>query len=147
MAESAPARSAATSPQWRRLFIEKLASTSSVAAAARAARVSQTRAYRTRRSEPDFAQAWRAAISEGYLNLELEVIRRLREGDLKTDNGDKFDFANAIRLIAAHRDHAGRTGQSEVRNVSIAEVRASIEKKIEDAERQVARAKARGGSA
>lgn len=150
MAESARARPAAPSPQWRRLFIEKLASTSSVAAAARAARVSQTRAYRTRRSEPDFAQAWRAAISEGYLNLELEVIRRLREGDLKTDNGDKFDFANAIRLIAAHRDHAGRAGhasQSEVRNVSIAEVRASIEKKIEDAERQVARAKARGGSA
>lgn len=147
MAGNATDPSRAPSAQWRKLFLEKLASTSSVAAAARAARVSQTRAYRTRRAEADFAQAWRAAIAEGYLNLELEVIRRLRDGDLKTDNGDKFDFANAIRLIAARRDTAGRADHSEVRNVSIAEVQASIERKIEEAERQVARAKSRRGDA
>ncbi|MFM7350439.1 MAG: hypothetical protein ACKO01_13305 [Erythrobacter sp.] len=145
MADSATAPVRAPSPQWRKLFLEKLASTSSVAAAARAARVSQARAYRTRRAEPDFAQAWRAAIAEGYLNLELEVIRRLREGDLKTENGDKFDFANAIRLIAAHRDSAGRGGQSEGRNVSIAEVQASIERKIEEVQRRVARQRAAQG--
>ena len=53
----------------------------------------------------------------------------------------KFDFANAIRLLAAHRDNAAR-GASEVRDVSPAEVRASIDRKIEDIRRRIARQKA-----
>ncbi|MFO6446852.1 hypothetical protein ACLBKU_06855 [Erythrobacter sp. NE805] len=138
MADRKASISAAPSPQWRQRFIETLASTSNVAAAAKAARVGVSRAYRTRRAEPDFAQGWRTAIAEGYLNLELEVIRRLREGDLKTANGDKFDFANAIRLIAAHRDSA-KGGVGEVRDVSIAEVRASITRKIENVRRTIER--------
>jgi hypothetical protein len=152
MAPSARASSGKSSARqvpgrhWRRQFLETLATTSNVTAAAQVAKVSLPRAYQTRRDDPDFARAWQAAVADGYLNLELEVIRRLREGDLKTANGDKFDFANAIRLIAAQRGKDGRP-QSEVRNVSIAEVRASIERKIEEAERQVARAKARRGNA
>lgn len=147
MADRASAPNAVPSAQWRKRFLETLASTSNVSAAAKAARVGIARAYRTRREEPDFAQGWRAAIAEGYVNLELEVIRRLREGDLKTDKGDKFDFANAIRLIAANRAAAGRTGAGGGRNVSIAEVRASIDRKIEALQRRVARQKAaRGGT-
>lgn len=130
---------------WRKRFLETLASTSNVTAAAQAAKISASRAYRARRAEPDFARAWQAAIAEGYLNLEMEVIRRLREGDLKTANGDKFDFANAIRLIAAHRDGASRSGANEGRNVSIAEVRASIDRKIVEAQRRVARQRAAQG--
>ncbi len=150
MVRSAPDRhGAAKAPSryWRKPFLETLAATSSLARAAEAARITPARAHEARRTDPEFARAWQAAIAESYLNLELEVIRRMREGDLKTPDGDKFDFANAIRLIAAHRDHAGRAGQGEVRNVSIAEVRASIERKIEEAERQVARRKARGDGA
>jgi broad specificity phosphatase PhoE len=150
MVRSAPeGRGAAKAPSryWRKRFLETLAATSSLARAAEAARTTPARAHEARRTDPEFARAWQAAIAESYLNLELEVIRRMREGDLKTPDGDKFDFANAIRLIAAHRDSAGRSQASEPRNVSIAEVRASIERKIEEAERQVARKKARGDGA
>ncbi|MCZ8368525.1 MAG: hypothetical protein O9293_00935 [Porphyrobacter sp.] len=98
------------------------------------------RAYQTRRDDPEFARAWQAAIADGYLNLEMEVIRRLREGDLTTANGDKFDFANTIRLLATQRDTSAR-GANQIRDVSAAEVRASIDRKIEDIRRRVARQK------
>ncbi len=144
MDKAAPprSRSDATTPgrHWRTRFLETLAATSNIERAAAAAKVTLARAYQTRRTEPEFARAWLAAIADGYLNLEMEVIRRLREGDLVTDNGDKFDFANAIRLLAAHRDGTGR-GQTQVRDVSAAEVRASIDRKIEDIRRRVARQK------
>lgn len=132
---------------WRKRFLESLAATSSLARAAEAARVCPARAHETRRNEPEFARAWQAAVVESYLNLELEVIRRLREGDLKTPDGEKFDFANAIRLIAAHRDGERRSGQNQVHDVSIAEVRASIDRRIEDIRRRVARQKAHEGGA
>lgn len=150
MARSAPAGSGAGSAlrrRWHKRFLETLAATSSLARAAEAAGVSQARAQEVRRSDPEFARAWQAAIAESYLNLELEVIRRMREGDLKTPDGEKFDFANAIRLIAAHRDSARRSGQSQVHDVTIAEVRASIDRRIEDIRRRVARQKAREGEA
>lgn len=144
MARSVPDRSSSeTTPgrHWRKRFLEALAATSNLERAAAAARVSLSRAYQTRRSDADFARAWQAAVADGYLNLELEMIRRLREGDLTTANGDRFDFANAIRLLAAQRGTATQ-GQSQVRDVSAAEVRASIDRKIEDIRRRVARQKA-----
>ncbi len=136
-------RSNTASPgrHWRARFLETLTATSNVERAVAAAKVTLARAYQTRRAEPEFARAWQAAIADGYLNLEMEVIRRLREGDLVTANGDKFDFANAIRLLATRRDTPAR-GQSEVRDVSAAEVRASIDRKIEDIRRRIARQKA-----
>ncbi len=127
---------------WRKRFLETLAATSDVVRAAEVAKVTPWRAHQARRADPDFARAWQAAIADGYLNLEMEVIRRLREGDLTTANGDRFDFANAIRLIAAQRGGSGRVGESEVHNVSIAEVRASIDRKVEEIRRRVARQKA-----
>lgn len=146
MDSSVPARSAGKpgdqtpGRHWRKRFIETLATTSNVTRAAKVARVSLARAYDARRAEPDFARAWQAAIADGYLNLEMEVIRRLREGDLVTGNGDKFDFANAIRLLGAHRGGPAG-GASEVRDVSTAEVRASIDRKIEDIRRRMERQK------
>jgi hypothetical protein len=150
MANRAPARSSgnngAPGRSWRRRFIETLTATSNLQRAAETAKVPLARAYEVRRSDSEFARAWQAAIADGYITLELEVIRRLREGDLKTESGDKFDFANAIRLIAARRDGTGRAAQAETRNVSVAEVRASIDRKIEEVQRRVARQKAAQGS-
>jgi len=126
---------------WRRLFLDHLAETSNVTASAEKAGISVSRAYKVRREEEAFAQQWLAALAEGYLHLELEVVRRLREGDFTVGEDGKFDFANAIRLLAAHRDNAVR-GASQVRDVSAAEVRASIDRKIEDIRRRIARQKA-----
>jgi hypothetical protein len=126
---------------WRRLFLDCLAESSNVTLSAEKAGVSTSRAYKVRREEAEFAREWLVALAEGYLHLEMEVVRRLREGDSKAGDDGKFDFANAIRLLAAHRDNAAR-GASEVRDVSPAEVRASIDRKIEDIRRRIARQKA-----
>jgi hypothetical protein len=126
---------------WRRLFLDHLAESSNVSASADKAGISASRAYKVRREEAEFARQWLVALAEGYLHLEMEVVRRLREGDAKTGDDGKFDFANAIRLLAAHRDNAAH-GASAVRDVSAAEVRASIDRKIEDIRKRIARQKA-----
>jgi hypothetical protein len=145
MADILPARSdqdtAASGQHWQKRFLDTLAATSNIERAAANAGVSIAEACVARRADTEFARAWQDAIADGYLGLELEVIRRLREGDSKTGDGEKFDFANAIRLLSAHRDHAGR-GANQVRDVSAAEVRAQIDRKIEDIRRRIARQKA-----
>lgn len=121
---------------WRGLFLDYLAESSNVTQSAAKAGINASRAYKVRREEPEFARQWLSALYEGYIHLEMEVLRRLREGDLQTEAADKYDFANAIRLQAAHRDNAARA-QAEQRNVSAAEVRASIDRKVEAIRQQV----------
>ncbi|MFO6431784.1 hypothetical protein ACLBKT_16990 [Erythrobacter sp. W302b] len=130
--------------QWRTTFLDHLAESSNVTTSAAAAGISPGRAYKVRREDPEFARQWGVALAEGYLHLEMDVVRRLREGDTKTADEGKFDFANAIRLLAAHRDTAAR-GASQVRDVSAEEVRASIDRKIEDIRRRMARQDAAKG--
>ena len=132
---------------WRGLFLDYLAESSNVKQSAERAGINPSRAYKVRREEPEFARAWLAALWEGYVHLEMEVLRRLREGDHSTGannkgGSDKYDFANAIRLLGAHRDNAARA-QAEQRNVSAAEVRASIDRKVEAIRQQVQNEKRR----
>lgn len=87
---------------WRSLFLDTLAETSNVTASARQAGVTTSRAYKVRRCETEFATAWREALLEGYEHLEMETLYRLRFGTGKDDN--KFDVANALRLLAIPRD-------------------------------------------
>jgi len=145
MASNVPARSrsdgSAPGRHWQKRFLDTLSATSNLERAVGNAGVSIAEAYQARRDEPEFARAWQAAIADGYLGLEMELVRRLRDGDGKTGDGEKFDFANAIRLLCAHRDSAGRTA-SQVPDVTAAEVRASVDRKIEDIRRRIAREKA-----
>ncbi|HTN14217.1 MAG TPA: hypothetical protein VL094_05370 [Sphingomonadaceae bacterium] len=87
---------------WRSLFLESLAETSNVSAAARVAGIDPSRAYKVRRAEPDFRAQWSAALLEGYEHLEMETLHRLRMGTGKDD--PKFDTANALRLLALHHE-------------------------------------------
>lgn len=89
---------------WRVYFLAALAETSNVSAACTASGASPSRAYKVRREDPAFARAWRDALYEGYENLELETLHRLRVGD----SDKRFDIANAIRLLAAHRETIAR---------------------------------------
>ena len=116
--------------RWREHFLEYLAETSNISASANRAGVPTSRLYRERRQDPQFARDWLAALAEGYLLLEMEVLRRLREGDQQALAGERYDFANALRLLSAHRDTAAHA-QAQQRNVSAAEVRASIDRKVE----------------
>lgn len=112
---------------WRTLFLDSLAETSNVSEAARRANVNPSRAYKVRREEPDFANAWRVALMEGYAHLEMETLHRLRNGTAKDD--PKFDIANALRLLAMHKDTIARAMAQEGEG-SEADVLASINAKI-----------------
>ena len=128
---------------WRGLFLDLLAETSNVSDSARRAGINPSRAYKVRREEPEFARQWLAALAEGYAHLEMEVLRRLREGDNSAENNGKYDFANAIRLLNAHRETASQANADQ-NKVSAAEVRASIDRKVEAIRAQIKRDKQKG---
>ncbi|QPC98552.1 hypothetical protein [Qipengyuania soli] len=124
--------------QWKRTFLDMLAETSNVTASASEANVSVREVYRTRRSDEDFAGEWRTALFEGYANLEMEVLGFLRDPAPTR----KLDVAAALRLLTAHKDTIA-TERAARANVSAAEVRASIERKVEIFRQQVAAEQAR----
>lgn len=120
---------------WRKPFLLGLAQTSNVAASARKAGIDVSTVYKTRHSDAGFAHAWFAALCEGYDNLELELLRRLREGEL--DSGTKgavrrkFDNGNAFRLLAAHRATVQRQrgrNDYEYEDQLLASINAKLEK-------------------
>jgi hypothetical protein len=123
-------------------FLCFLAESSNVTRSAQRAGLSSGTVYQKRRHDAGFARKWLAALYEGYLHLEMEVVRRLREGEMQGNDNDKYDFANAIRLLSAHRDNAARA-QAEQRNVTAAAVRASIDRKVEAIRQQVKQEKGR----
>lgn len=109
---------------WQKIFIDELANSSNVSAAARAAGVVTSTAYEARRSDPEFNRNWQVALCEGYDNLEMDLLHRLRTGEVKPASGAKrgiraFDNATAFRLLSAHRDSAAR--QRSVRSDADAE--------------------------
>ena len=109
MATSSPGSAARgrNTPAWREPFLAALAESSNISAAARKAKVPTTTIYKLRRDDADFRSAWFDALCEGYDNLEMSLLHRLRIGELegtKTKSRRKFDNATAFRLLAAHRD-------------------------------------------
>lgn len=120
---------------WQPAFLLALAETSNVSAAANAAGILPSYPYKLKRDDSGFAKAWREALCEGYDNLELELLHRLRFGETK-DGDAKFDNANALRLLTQHRETVAR--QRAIReNADIAQVRASIHAKLLEMRDQV----------
>ncbi len=107
-AEAVPQVRPPSRATWMRDFLSALAETSNVTAAAAKARITQSHVYKTRRSDRDFARRWQAALCEGYDNLELELLHRLRSGDEPADKTRKFDNSIAFRLLTAHRESAAQ---------------------------------------
>ncbi len=97
---------------WARAFLATLADTSNVTAAAKAAGIHKSTAYDARRSNADFNRKWQQALCEGYDHLEMELLHRLRAGEVKASSAKRgvrqFDNAAALRLLAAHRDSAAQ---------------------------------------
>lgn len=130
-----------TKPDWKRPFLAALAETSNVARAAKAAGAPISTVYDTRRNSRDFARKWLAALCEGYDNLEMELLGRLREGEIKRAAGAKmgvrtFDNATAYRLLTVHREAVAKERANRA-NTTAAEVRASIERKVAALKEQV----------
>ena len=136
----APARLPARS-SWMKPFLAELANSSNVSAAARAGKVDTSTVYERRRKDAGFAREWQIALCEGYDNLEMETLFRLRSGEIKTAAGAKkgvrqFDNALALRLLLAHRDSATRERSTRAHEDAVS-VRAAIDAKIEEMRERV----------
>lgn len=118
---------AMTSSRWRERFLEHLAETSNVSAAAASVNVPTRNVYRARREEPGFAAGWLAALREGYDNLEMELLGHLRA----PDQARRMDVPSALRLLAAHRETVARQRALSEDDDEEA-VLASIDRFIED---------------
>lgn len=97
--------------------------------------------YERRRKDAEFAREWQVALCEGYDNLEMETLFRLRTGEIKPAVGAKkgvrqFDNALALRLLLAHRDSATRERAFRAHE-NAGEVRAAIDAKIEEMRQRV----------
>jgi hypothetical protein len=89
---------------WRVAFIEALAESSNISAAAAHANVPLRTVYKVRRADAEFAAGWLAALHEGYDSLEMELLGYLRDPQPQR----KMDVAAALRLLAAHRETVER---------------------------------------
>ena len=89
---------------WRQTFLAALAESSNVTASATSADISLSWVYKTRREDKSFARAWLTALCEGYDNLEMELLYRLRNGESKDPADKKFDNATALRSLISHRN-------------------------------------------
>lgn len=98
---------------WSKIFLGELAASSNVSASARKAGVSTSTAYEARRTNPEFNRDWQRALCEGYEHLEMELLHRLRTGEVKPAGTARrgvrsFDNAIAFRLLLAHKDTVSR---------------------------------------
>lgn len=98
---------------WSKRFLAELAASSNVSASARKAGIATTTAYEARRGNPEFNRAWQRALCEGYEHLEMELLHRLRTGEVKPAGSGKrgtrsFDNGIAFRLLLAHKDSVSR---------------------------------------
>ena len=122
-------------PKWGKTFLAELAATSNVSAAARKAGISTTTAYETRRIHAEFNRKWQEALCEGYDHLEMDLLHRLRTGEVKPASGARrgtrtFDNTTAFRLLSAHREAVAR--QRAIRdNQDEDTILASLDAKLE----------------
>jgi hypothetical protein len=112
---------------WRRYFLTSLAETSNVRLACAAAGVPPSTVYDLRRRDADFAAKWAEALCEGYDNLEMEMLYRLRSGERADD--PKFNYPIAFRMLQQHRE-AVTHEKARRANVTARSVRASLDRKV-----------------
>lgn len=129
---------------WRDKFLAALATSSNVTASAQSADISLSWVYKTKREDRDFAQAWLVALCEGYDQLEVELLGRLRQGESREAAAVRYDNATALRLLLAHRDSRARY-MAQQDNVTAEQVRASIEAKLARLHDGVLAREAKGG--
>lgn len=64
-------------------FLQVLADTANVSAAAKKIRIDRSHMYRLRGEDEEFAAAWDEAVKLGTAALEDEAVRRAKDGTLK----------------------------------------------------------------
>lgn len=93
----------------RTTFLAALAELANVTAAARLAGVPDTSPYKLKQIDPKFAEAWEAAIDEGYNRLELLLLRRATFGEQADgENAPSISTTLALGLLKARQTVARR---------------------------------------
>ena len=135
------------------IFLDHLAASCNVSWSAAEAGFSTVTVYNHRRTDPAFAAKWEAALEQGYLRLETELVGTATAylDRLKLDPDlplKAMSVRDAISLLGMHRTRGIGTGPGRfmARPRSLDEVRDSILAKFEAIE--AARlAEAEGGEA
>jgi hypothetical protein len=125
-------------PRKRARFIEELAATCNVTAAARAVRMSTVGAYRLRARDAAFRAEWALALREGYVRLEMVLLERSMNGTVKTiargdgrvDKIKEYPNHLAFQLLKLHRQTVAETDAME-REEDLDEVRARLAMKLD----------------
>lgn len=103
--------------QRKNAFLEALSATSNVSEAARAVQMGSRSAYALKVKDAEFSAAWTAALERGYCELEMHLVRQVRDGTLRTEKiydrekGDvthiklihSFPLGVGMALLNAHR--------------------------------------------
>ena len=108
------ARNKAIAKVWttakKRRFLDELALTCNVAKSARAAKMTDSSAYRLRERSDTFREDWAVALRIGYERLELSLLEQALKAaeapPLPPAEGKAQEAANrlALNLLQAHRD-------------------------------------------
>ena len=121
------------------LFLDHLAATCNVTAAAEACGFSGAALYYRRRNDPAFAKRWQAALEIGYAHIEALLLQRAIEAleafapDPTTAIAEPA-FKEARQLLGHHRaavQGGPRSRRQWARPRSLDEVRDSILRKLE----------------
>jgi hypothetical protein len=106
----------------RRVFLDKLALSANVTAAAKAACMATAAVYRQRLIDPQFRADWHAALCEGYARLETELLAEaLAPVDAAADDvalrARQYKQRLALALLTAHRSavRGERGGSAQAR--------------------------------
>lgn len=127
------------SPRVEERFLSVLGSTCNVRASAAAVGMHSSSAYDHRRRWPAFAGRWRAAVEQGYVQLEcglIEAAGNFLSGEELPDAAPLTGMTvdHAIHLLHMHR-HAvmgiGKPQASRARAPDIEDVRAEIRRKVD----------------
>ncbi len=123
----------------KQVFLDKLAETCNVRAAAAAAGIWPQTAYKHRDRYATFRNDWMAALASGYERLEMAMLERTIHG-VRQDVwhagkvvGDKvvYSDAAAMRLLALHRDTIKAQTPEEI-DETYAIVRADLEQQLDE---------------
>lgn len=130
-----------------RLFLDHLYATCNVSAAAAHAGFSAVAIYGRRKRDPAFAQAWQAALDNGYVRIETALVRVAADTleGVAHDPGAPFPPMTVSEALAVLKNHRaavkgeGRQGGWPARPRSLDDMRASILAKFDAIEAARAR--------
>ena len=120
-----------------RAFVETLAETCNVTLACAAAGVSTTSAYKKRKADAAFRNAWREAIGLAYQKLELVLIERalngtekiVTKGEGREERMREYPNHIALQLLKMHRETAVEA-QADVPEDEVSEARQRVLEKL-----------------